>query len=198
MKISRLKNFLIHKIQTEASPQLTYHGAHHTLEVLNVCNQYIKRCSVGTEDAYLLRTAALLHDIGILWDYHNHEEQGILFVRQLLPQWGYLTMQIDIICNMIKATKIPQTPHTLLEMILCDADVDYLGTDKFYEIGFTLFEELKEFSSISDEESWDRVQVNFLNQHRYHTSFGKKYREPIKRKYLSEIIAKRNWASEYL
>ena len=33
-----------------------------------------------------------------------------------------------------EATKIPQTPLTKLEEIICDADLDYLGREDFFEI----------------------------------------------------------------
>jgi uncharacterized protein len=190
MNIRRLKGFVTKKINAELSPNLTYHTLYHTLEVLRVCNAYIRRLKITGHDAMLLRTAALLHDIGFLWTYADHEKQGTLIARQILPQWGYHEEDIAIICNLIMATKIPQSPQNQLEMIICDADLDYLGTDKFYTIGDTLFQELINFKFISDKDEWNKIQINFLNTHQYHTEYAKKYREPVKRKYLAEIMQK--------
>ena len=33
------------------------------------------------------------------------------------------------------ATKLPQSPHSLIEQIICDADLFNLGTDMFRETG---------------------------------------------------------------
>lgn len=189
--IRKLKNFVVEKIVEEIPATLTYHGLHHTLDVLRVCNDYIKRLKIESADAYLLRTAALMHDIGIMWNYKNHEEQGMDFVRSELPNWGYSQPQIEKVCGMIQATQIPQKPNNILEQIICDADLDYLGTDKFYSIGETLYKEFLVYEVIKNEKEWDMLQINFLSNHSYHTDFAKRNRQPVKLKYLKEI--KKKW-----
>ncbi len=191
MKTSKLKTFIIQKLKSEITPTLSYHGVHHTIEVLAVCNDYIKRLKINKHDAGLLRTAALFHDTGFIWTYTNHEERGVEFARQILPEWGYQDDEIEAISNMIMATKIPQKPMNLLEEVLCDADLDYLGTDRFLTTGKSLYLELSSHNVIHEEEMWDQLQINFLSNHYYHTDFAKTYREPVKRKYLADIIKKR-------
>lgn len=190
MNIRRLKIFVTKKINEELSKDLTYHTLNHTIEVLRVCDEYIKRLNIVKHDAMLLRTAALLHDIGFLWTYKDHEERGGSFAREILLQWAYREEDIEIIYNLIMATKIPQNPQNLLEMIICDADLDYLGTDRFYTIGHTLFQELLNHKVITNEVEWDKLQVNFLSSHQYHTDYAKRHREPIKKKHLAEIMQK--------
>ncbi len=197
MKITKLKKYVLAKIAAEIPESLSYHGAHHTVDVLNACNAYIKRLKIPPNDAYLLRTAALMHDIGVMWDYFNHEEIAMKFVHNTLPEWGFSDVDIEKVCGMIRATRLPQSPTNLLEQIICDSDVDYLGTDTFYQIGATLFREFLVYKVVKDEESWDRIQVKFLNNHKYFTKYGQKVREPVKRKYLFEIIKKWGWEKEY-
>jgi uncharacterized protein len=193
MNISKLKRFVVAKLD-EALPEfVSYHGTNHTLIVLQACNAYIKRMKIDKKNAHLLRIAALMHDVGILWDYYHHEDKGIEFIKELLPDWGYSKNDILVICNMIKATKIPQNPKNLLEQIICDADLDYLGTPQFFAIGAELFKEYKNLKIVNNEEDWDRVQVKFLRSHRYHTEFGKNHREPLKQKHLQEILDKWGW-----
>jgi hypothetical protein len=83
--------------------------------------------------------------------------------RENLPSFGYSEADITTICGMIMATRIPQSPANLLESILCDADLDYLGRDDFKKIGQTLFEEFTEYSILHDEQAWNRLQVSFLS-----------------------------------
>ena len=192
--IKKLKSFVIQKLEKELPPQLSYHGAQHTLHVLEVCNHYLKRYSIRDQEALLIRTAALMHDTGIIVDYANHEEASVQLAWEWLPSWGYTKSDLKRIEGMVMATRIPQRPKNLFEMILCDSDLDYLGTDRFYEIGETLFKELMTFDLVRSEEEWDRLQVKFLNNHRYHTSFAQKYREPVKRRHLREIMDKWGWS----
>jgi len=44
---------------------------------------------------------------------------------------------------MIMATKIPQSPKNLLEQIICDADLDYLGRERYEENSLLLLQELR-------------------------------------------------------
>lgn len=193
MNIRKLKKFVLGKLVNELSDKLTYHGVNHTIHVLKTCNQYIKRMHVPANEAYLLRTAALMHDTGFIWNYENHEQESIRFTKELLPFWKYTNTEIEKIIGIINATKIPQTPHNLLEQIMGDADLDYLGTDLFHKIGNKLYRELMALNKITNEEQWDRIQVNFLQNHVYHTPFAKKHREPVKQKYLVEILEKWGW-----
>jgi hypothetical protein len=91
---------------------------------------------------------------------------------------------------MIMATKVPQTPHTLLEKIICDADLDYLGRDDFYAVGSRLFDEMKVRGFVESEREWNLIQKTFLETHRYHTKYARQHRESKKQEYLQEIIAK--------
>jgi len=88
------------------------------------------------------------------------------------------------------ATKIPQDAKNKLDEIICDADLDYLGREDVYVVAATLFEEAKIYLNIPDEEKWDQVQIRFLTQHHYYTSYSKKTREPGKLKYLESLYAK--------
>jgi uncharacterized protein len=198
MKISKLKTFIIEKLKSEIPPTLSYHGVHHTIEVLDVCNNYIKRLKINKNEARLLRTAALFHDTGFIWTYTHHEERGAEYAREILPAWGYQDDEIVAIGGMIMATKIPQNPRNLLGEILCDADLDYLGTNRFITTGKMLFQELLMHNIIHNEVMWDQLQIHFLSSHHYHTDYAKKYREPVKRKYLDDIIKKREMVLDKL
>ena len=46
------------------------------------------------------------------------------------------------------ATEIPQNPKTHLEMIMCDADLDYLGRYDFETISNNLYTEFLDFGFV--------------------------------------------------
>jgi len=195
MNTGKLKRYIIGKLETELSEKLTYHGVKHTKYVLLSCEKYIKRMRIPANEAFLLRSAAIMHDTGYIWTFDNHEDESINYARKILPEWNYSNSEIERISAIIAATKIPQKPSNVVEQIIADSDLDYLGTDYFYKIGNKLYNELKAYNRITNEEQWDRLQVNFLQNHRFHTPFAIKHREPVKRKYLNELLNKWGWKS---
>lgn len=170
------------------SPALTYHGKHHTLDVFAVAERLCAAEKVSEKKTIIVLTAALLHDIGFLRQHKDHEEHSCRIAEEWLPKFGYTEGAIKEICGLIRATKIPQSPKTPLEEILCDADLDYLGRDDFYAIGATLFQEMKSLKMIETEAEWHDMQVHFLQNHHYFTAISRRERMPIQEKHLAELI----------
>ena len=180
---------ILSKLATELPPHLTYHGHHHTVDVLEACERIgrAERLTAGELDLVLV--AAAYHDCGFLHGHQNHEERGCETAKAILPEFGFDAASIDHVCKMIMATKVPQQPHDRLSNILCDADLDYLGRDDFESIAKTLYLELSELNIVSDEEAWNRIQLKFLENHSYHTDYSKEHRETPKALHLKKIRA---------
>ena len=87
---------------------------------------------------------------------------------------------------MILATKIPQTPKNLLEQIICDADLDYLGRPDYAENSQLLLQELLLTKKINKTE-WLRIQDSFLTKHVYFTKTSKSKRNKLKSIVLESI-----------
>lgn len=187
---SGAEHFIREKLKAEMPTKLSYHNLDHINDVLTSALRIAETEKINKEETNLLRIAALYHDAGFINTYKGHEAEGCLLAKATLPQFGFSTEQLEVICSMIMATKIPQTTKSKLDKILCDADLDYLGRDDFYEIGNRLYNEMKEQGFIETEREWNLTQKVFLENHRYHTNYGKTYREEEKQKHLSEVIAK--------
>ena len=181
----RKKAFKI--LRSELSGDLFYHEIQHTLDVLNVCNQYIKREKIDEYNAKLLRIGALLHDIGFTISNIDHEERGVEIAQKLMEEFGFSKNDFNKVKGLILATRIPQNPKNYLEKIICDADLDYLGKSDFYKISNYLFKELKAYSIIKSQKDWDLAQIKFLETHKYHTDFAIRNRQPKKTKRIAEL-----------
>jgi hypothetical protein len=81
-------------------------------------------------------------------------------------------------------------PQNLLEEILADADLDYLGRDDFFTIGSQLFNELKARNVVNEESAWDQIQIKFLENHHYFTNTARNLRAEQKEKHLQIIKSK--------
>ena len=104
-----------------------------------------------------------------------------------MVRFGYTTQDIDTVVRLILSTEVPQQPKTLLEKVICDIDLDYLGRSDFYKISNDLFKELQITSGLKDKNEWNKIQVKFLESHRFHTEFAIKNRQPEKEKRIEEI-----------
>lgn len=187
MNYAAAKYFIVKKLNEELATNLYYHGFHHTVDVLNAAIMIAEVEDVRGDELTLLKTGALFHDCGFLRTYKNHEEAGCEIAREALPDFGYTVEDIDVVCGLIMATKIPQTPKTFLEQVICDADLDYLGREDFEFIASSLYRELTENKLIANEQDWNRLQVKFLSSHKYFTFFSKRLREKPKQTHLSDI-----------
>ena len=188
MNFYKAKKYILDRLKNELPNYLRYHGYHHTFDVFERTIEIASQEGINSEDDLtLLKTAALYHDSGFLSVYKGHEEASCLLVRDILPKYDYNEEQIEKICGMIQATKIPQEPKNNLEEIIADADLDYLGRSDFYSIANSLYEELSSLEVVKTEEEWNRIQVNFLEQHHFFTKTCINKRKAEKEKRLMEL-----------
>lgn len=187
MNFRKAKDYAITRLQQDLPENLHYHGLHHTLDVCQAIEALASGEHVQAEELILLRTAALYHDIGFVEQYHSNESIACRIARETLPGFGYTPSQTEAICRIILSTQIPQRPNTHLEMIMCDADLDYLGREDFYEISSTLLKEWQEFGIIKTIQEWHNMQASFFQQHHYFTKTAKALREPLKLQHQHEL-----------
>lgn len=165
--------FLIPKLEQELPSYLTYHNAQHTKYVVQAAQRLSRSANLSNHDLQLLNAAALFHDAGFLETYKNHEEASCVIATRYLPQFGYAGDDIEKICEMIMATKLPQSPATTLASFLCDADLAYLGTELYFKTAELLYIEFIEAGIVKNKEEWLAMQVNFLETHHYFTDAAK-------------------------
>jgi uncharacterized protein len=190
MQFQRAKDFIEYKLSTELSSRLSYHSIDHIHDVYHACEHLAKEEGVDGEALMLLLTAALYHDAGFLVQSGDHELISCDIARTHLPAFQYADEHIEVICGMIMATKLPQSPKNKLEEILCDADLDYLGRDDFYQIGNRLFLEFSNEGVVNNEKEWNQVQLKFLESHVYFTDTATKLRKQKKDDHLRQIRTK--------
>jgi putative nucleotidyltransferase with HDIG domain len=182
-----LQNDILDKLEKNLPKNLYYHNLKHTVNVFYQTETIARLEGVNEKQMLLLKTAALFHDIGFLISYDHHEEKGAEIAQKTLPGYHYSPEQVSQICELILATKSPQKPQNLLQQIICDADLDYLGRPDFIPTSQNLFRELFERNKIGTIEQWNRMQMKFMEKHRYFTASARKLREPEKQKRLAEL-----------
>lgn len=187
----QMNDFVISLLKTQIPAGYYYHNYEHTLYVMDKVREIGVQENCTEKEMELLSIAALWHDTGYTNTYTGHEEESCKLARQYLPEFGHTEDDIDTICGMIMATKIPQSPKTKLEEILADADLEYLGTFNAVIMANHLFKELKALNPLLTEAGWNKAEIEFLTEHRYFTAYCKANKEHIKNSYLQGLISNR-------
>lgn len=187
----QLKSTILELLRTDLDQRLTYHCLAHTEDVLEQAQRIALTEGIADPKLLLLiKIAALFHDTGFLRTYKGHEEESCRIMEEYIGDHDLTKRDIEMIKGMIRATKVPQTPHNLSEKILCDADLDYLGRDDFKSISETLKDEFLVYGIIKTEQDWDDMQVSFFESHRYFTDTSLQNRYPLKMKHLQALKQK--------
>lgn len=187
IQFTDLQEYILDKLEKELPANLYYHNVKHTVDVVTQVELIGLGEGVADEDLLLLKTAALFHDAGHTISYDNHEYFSCLIAREMLPEFFYTTTQIDTICDLIMATKLPPKPANRLEQIICDADLDYLGRSDMIPVSQTLYMELKERSKIKSNNDWNKLQMKFISGHQYFTETARNLREVNKQMQIERI-----------
>lgn len=174
MDYAGVERHLMARLKQELPDVLPYHGPHHTLAVVEAAERIARDEGVAGEELTLVKTAALFHDSGFLFQYANNETAGCRLAAETLPGFGYSPEQIALVQGMIAATALPQRPATPLERIVCDADLDYLGGDDYFAVAATLRRELALHGQELSDEAWATLQRRFLAQHQFHTASARR------------------------
>ena len=185
-----LRQKVIGQLEKKLSVNLTYHSVAHTMDVLEKAVEIAKQEGVNNEnEIMLLKVAALFHDTGFLEVYMGHEEKSCFIMRDEVSVL-FDKEELEEICGMIMATKIPQTPLTRLEEIICDADLDYLGRKDFYSTSDALKNEFLTYNIVKNQKEWEEKQINFFENHHYFTATSNNKRSTEKQQRLTELKQK--------
>jgi adenylate cyclase len=187
IQFTDIQEIILDKLEMDLPGYLFYHNVKHTVDVVTEVELIGWAEGCTDEEILLLKTAGLFHDAGHIVAYDNHEYYGTEIARKMLPDFNYSSEQIERICSLIMSTKLPPRPTNLLENIICDSDLDYLGRSDFIPVSNTLYEELKAQNKMGSLNDWNKIQVKFISGHQYFTKTARSLREVNKQLQIERI-----------
>jgi predicted metal-dependent HD superfamily phosphohydrolase len=195
--LSAAQDFVTDLLIGKLDKSIHFHTLQHTQEVLAGSETMADYYHLEDEDRYALMLAAWFHDTGYSGGKAmGHENVSVELVTKFLNEHKVSQQVINKVIGCISATRLPQTPHTLIEQIICDADLFHLGTSDFKEKNRLLREELNDFGSLDlSKKDWRKKNIEFLSKHTYFTSYAKEHLDPLKQVYLQEL-SKKNGVEE--
>lgn len=177
--------------KTHLNGSFLYHNPLHTRYVVKAAAKLCEVTGVGAKKKSILLTAAWFHDLGFTVQIEGHERAGAALAEDFLKAKGIDENDITLVKACILATCYPQEPTNLLEDILCDADLLYLGDACFFSMSEALRQEwyLTRGMTYTDEE-WCKQNIRFLSAHRFQTPYGASVTEGGKQQNISWLKAK--------
>ena len=170
--LEKIAEHTLEYFKTQDDKTFVYHNKKHTEDVVNRTTEIANHYEVTPHDLFIVCAAAWFHDLGYMIDRNHHETQSALLAENFLRGKEVGESDIKLVKSCIMATHMPQKPVSLLEKIICDADLYHLGTDEFSKKNKQLF---KEYNNINhpaiDKQEWQKNSIAFLEAHQYHTDY---------------------------
>ncbi|HYC40949.1 MAG TPA: Pycsar system effector family protein [Chitinophagaceae bacterium] len=190
--LSEAQTYVSNLFRTKNTKSIRFHNLEHTQGVVIAAEEMADYYQLQDEDRVALALGAWFHDSGFTsGDAEGHENRGIQIASRFLQEQGVDQALINKVRSAIEATRLPQTPKNLLEQILCDADLYHLGTDDFSDRSKLLREELSELSKKDfSKKEWRKLNINFLENHKYFTEYARRKLQPVKERNLQRLISK--------
>lgn len=166
-----VKSFLTENL----SDQITFHRIEHTETVVNAVIEIGLQENLSDEEMEIVTVSAWFHDCGYAKTYIRHEDESKKTAKTFLESSGCTLHFIDAVLNCIDATKYPQNPLSLIEKVICDADMYHLTSPNYPKYETALRREFEKYLGLNyTDEEWKIKNCNFFREHIYHTDYAQK------------------------
>ncbi len=161
--------------QTQLPSWAVYHNLAHTEQTVNAVREIGEGAGLNKSDMEIALLAAWFHDTGYVDTVEGHEERSVQIAEEFLAQQNMPDSALRQVASCIRATKIPQQPQTLVEQVVCDADIIHLGKKRFFERSALLRMEmeLRTGTAFTDKD-WFQKNVDFASAMHFFTEYSRK------------------------
>ncbi|HUC81879.1 MAG TPA: Pycsar system effector family protein [Flavisolibacter sp.] len=172
--LNAARTYVTDVFQHKVKPEFVFHNMEHTEDVVEACSHMADYYQLNEEDRLVLMLSAWFHDVGYAGGQaEGHEELSVQMATQFLQTRQVDDAIIQRIASCIQATRMPQSPVSLIEKILCDADLFHLSTEDFKARNSLLKQERENLLGHKiDKKEWRKNNIQFLSEHKYYTDYG--------------------------
>lgn len=190
--LAAARHFVTDLYTQQLKPEFVFHSLDHTEDVAEACAKMADYFHLTDDDRFVLMLAAWFHDTGYTaGKSEGHEEVSTQIANRFLEEKKVDEATRQRVSSCIQATKMPQSPVSLIEKILCDADLYHLATQDFTARNQLLKQEREnELQQHISRKDWRKGNIQFLRSHQYFTEFGQAELEPGKLQNLNELKRK--------
>lgn len=181
-------------ITDHVGPQFVFHNFQHTYAVVQSTREIEDYFQLNEHDSFVVELSAWFHDMGYVEGWEGHETRGAeaaeYFLRNNFEEITDET--ISEVKGCIMATAMPHEPGSLLQRIVCDADLSHLGEASYWDRCGRVRQELALTKQIvmSDQE-WIDFELDFMLAHEYHTEAARELYGERKAKHLKQLFKRK-------
>jgi predicted metal-dependent HD superfamily phosphohydrolase len=191
--LSAARNYVTDLFTHQLRPEFVFHNMEHTEDVVEACSYMADYYKLNDDDRMVLMLAAWFHDTGYSkGETAGHEEESVRIATEFLKSHTVDATIVQRVSSAIQATRMPQSPISQIEKILCDADLYHLSTEDFKPRNQLLKQEQEtHLGHKISKKDWRKNNVRFLENHKYFTDYGQEYLEPKKQENLNALLKKK-------
>ncbi len=183
-----LEEHILSQLKNELSSTLKYHNVKHTIDVCTLVEIIGRAEGLNQKELLLVKTAALFHDTGYMESPIDNENHSITFAQQILPKYQYTPVEIEEITYLILVTKKNTQPTKLVEKVLLDANLNYLGRADFIPLTEKLWEEEYAIHKNKSRKEWIKRQKELLLVHNFYTKTAQGLRQVSKENQVQKVL----------
>lgn len=188
--VSSSGKFVREFFATNLSAGMHFHHIGHTEDVVRAVIEIGSNCALDDKEMQILQVAAWFHDSGYCFEYEGHENSSIDIADGFLSSKKCSRSFIEKVQDCIWATRFPQAPETLLEQVICDADLYHFSKENYPEYAAALRAEWAiVLHKVFTDRDWDSINKDLLIEHRYHTGYGRNVLEERKQNNIVRLRA---------
>lgn len=190
--LEKVKQNAVNYFNAKADQKLVYHNLAHTESVVSNARQIGRHYQLSEKEFFIVITAAWFHDAGYInGGPADHEIRGGALAAAFLKEHQVDDETIQAIRQCILATRMPQSPASLLDQILCDADLFHFGTDDFAERNKLMRKETESrLGRQISKSDWRKSTIVFMEAHRFQTDYCRNLLEDKKKQNLKRLKQK--------
>ncbi|MDQ1090351.1 Pycsar system effector family protein [Siphonobacter sp. SORGH_AS_1065] len=194
LDLSQVEAHVVQTYQDRVVPELVYHTLTHTREVVAAVHTLSQHYQLSTEPYQIVMAAAWFHDLGYLYgSAAEHEQKSAELAADYLNKKGFSDSFIAQVRACILATRMPQKPNTLLEEIICDADLCHLASADYKEKSKLLRQEVELLKGYTlSGADWRTANILFFQNHQYFTHYARSIYQSGKTANLERLLEKQD------
>ncbi len=128
------------------------------------------------------------HDLGFHKGWEQHEERSAGLAAAFLAEHQVAPDRIERIKKYILATKKTAVPQNIGEQIVLDADAAHIGNKKYFDALCRLRSECEAHGEKKySKKDWIKLNLEFLNNHKFYTTVAQNKFGDRKRKHLLKL-----------
>jgi predicted metal-dependent HD superfamily phosphohydrolase len=172
---------------------LVFHNIEHTRSVVQRVQEIASHYDLNEREMQELLVAAWFHDTGhLLTEPANHEEKSIEIMKAFITPKVNDEEFVQKVARLIKMTKLPPSPQTLQDKIICDADTYHFGVDDFKKTNKAMKKELTLRKMNTLVMDWEKNTLELLQRHQFFTTYCQELLQAGKEKNIQKFRKKVN------